>query len=75
MTDTRSTVIETIADTLVEHALALPSRVQRVAVIGITANGKSTLAEELAQTLARRGRSCINIAVCLLAFYLNCLSR
>ena len=63
MTDTRRTVIETIADTLVERAVALPSRVLRVAVTGITASGKSTLVEELEQTLARRGRSCINIAV------------
>ncbi len=70
MTGTRSTVIETIADTLVERALALlPSRVLLVAVIGITASGKSTLAEELAQTLATRGRGCINIAVSLLTFY------
>lgn len=63
MSDTRSTVIETIADTLVERAVVLPSRVLRVAVTGITASGKSTLAEELEQTLARRGQSCINIAV------------
>ena len=63
MTDTRDTVLETIADTLVERGEALPSRVLRVAVTGITASGKSTLAKELAQTLARRGRTCIDIAV------------
>lgn len=63
MSDTRLSVLETIADILVERANTLPSRVLRVAVTGITASGKSTLAEELAQTLTRRGQTCINIAV------------
>jgi uridine kinase len=44
MTDTRLSVLETIADILVERATTLPSRVLRVAVTGITASGKSTLA-------------------------------
>lgn len=37
MGDTRATVLETIADTLIERAEALPSRVLQVAVTGITA--------------------------------------
>ncbi|MBN3945330.1 MAG: hypothetical protein HWQ38_02085 [Nostoc sp. NMS7] len=63
MGDTRATVLETIADTLMERAEALPSRVLQVAVTGITASGKSTLAQELAQILTRRGRSSVHIAV------------
>jgi uridine kinase len=63
MTNTRTAVLETIADTLVERTDALHSRVLRVAVTGITASGKTTLSQELAQTLTRRGRNSVQIAV------------
>lgn len=63
MANTRNRVLETIADILDKRATSLPARVLRVAVTGITASGKSTLAEELEQTLKRRGRNCVHIAV------------
>ena len=55
MANTHNRVLETIADIVDKRATSLPARVLRVAVTGITASGKSTLAQELEQTLKRRG--------------------
>ncbi|BAY89964.1 MULTISPECIES: hypothetical protein [unclassified Tolypothrix] len=63
MTPTRATVLAIIADTLIERAASVPSRVLLVAITGITASGKSTFAKELEQVLTSRGRNCVNIAV------------
>ena len=63
MANTHNRVLETIADIVDKRATSLPARVLRVAVTGITASGKSTLAQELEQALKRRGRNCVHIAV------------
>lgn len=63
MASTRSQVVGQLARLVAGRASRLPGQVFRVAVTGITASGKSTLAEELMQRLEGLGRSCIRLPV------------
>ena len=63
MSEARRAVVRTLADLVLAEARRRPDDVLRVAVTGITASGKSTLAAELCACVHHLGTSCVRIPV------------
>src|SRR5262245_16743275 len=59
----RAEVIDQLAQLILEESSGKADAILRVAVTGITASGKSTLATELVSRLNERGRRCVHLPV------------
>ena len=63
MTDVRAARVDDLGQLLVERAQRYAGSVLRVAVTGITASGKSTLATELVSSVQAKGTACFRVPV------------